>query len=120
MAQQRLEAAVSKPKFQIAVWDENDGMLDRQTVGGYIGLIQSKVYYSLRPDVDGMDEAVVTVDGIGGLLDSGEETNVRDGCTGSWNLSTGTQGKSGKTSGKERWWHTERGRFREVPLEKFF
>jgi hypothetical protein len=123
MAQQRIDAAHNIPKFHIILWDENGQFVERITVGGFIGQIQSKIFYTLRPDVDGMDEAVVTVDGVGGLLDGGEELNVRDGCTGSWNLQMESAvGKGGKSngSGKERWWHTERGRWREVRLEKFF
>ena len=121
MAQQRIESALSVPKFQIIIWGEDGDIVERQTVGGYLGLVESKILYTLKPDIEGMDEAVVTVDGIGGLLDGGEETHVRDGCTGSWNLTMSDQGKSGKQSaGKDRWWHTERGRWKEVPLEKFF
>jgi hypothetical protein len=121
MAQNRIEAASTQPKFHIIVWDERGQFVERFAVGGFIGSIQSKIFYSLKPDIDGMDEAVVTVDGVGGLLDGGEETSVRDGCTGSWNLNLAGQGKSGRAgSGKERWWHTERGRWREVPLGKFF
>lgn len=121
MAQNRIGAASTQPKFHIIIWDECGQFVERFAVGGFIGDIHSKIFYLLKPDVDGMDEAVVTVDGIGGLLDGGEETNLRDGCTGSWNLSLAGQGKSGRAgSGKERWWHTERGRWREVPLEKFF
>ena len=122
MAQQRIEGALSIPKFLILIWGEDGDLIERQTAGGYLGLIQSKILYTLRPDIDGMDEAVVTVDGIGGLLDGGEETHVRDGCTGSWNLNMAVQVKSGKqqSAGKEKWWHTERGRWKEVPLEKFF
>lgn len=121
MAQNRIDAAISQPKYHIIIWDEEGRFIERHTVGGYMGLIQSKIFYSLKPDIDGTDEAVVTVDGIGGLLDGGEETNVRDGCTGSWNLHIATQGKTGKSgSGKEKWWHTERGRWKDLPLEKFF
>lgn len=121
MAQRRIDAAISQPKFHIIVWNDQGNFIERQTVGGYIGEVQSKIYYSLKPDIAGADEAIVTVDGIGGLLDGGEETNVRDGCTGSWNLHLAIQGKNGRSgSGKEKWWHTERGRWREVPLDKFF
>lgn len=121
MAQRRIDSAISQPNFHIIVWNAEGQFVERQTVGGYMGMVQSKIFYSLRPDIDGMDEAVVTMDGIGGLLDGGEETNVRDGCTGSWNLNITVQGRSGRSgSGKEKWWHTERGRWREVPLEKFF
>lgn len=121
MAQNRIEAASTQPKFHIIVWDECGQFIERFAVGGFIGSIQSKILYSLKPDVDGMDEAVVTVDGVGGLLDGGEEMTIRDGCTGSWNLNLAGQGKSGRSgSGKETWWHTERGRWREVSLGKFF
>jgi hypothetical protein len=121
VAQRRIDAAVAQPKFHIIVWNAAGEFVERQTVGGYLGTIQSKIFYSLRPDIDGTDESIVTVDGIGGLLDGGEETNVRDGCTGSWNMHIAVQGKSGKSgSGKEKWWHSERGRWRELALEKFF
>lgn len=88
-------------------------------VGGFLGEVQSKVYYDLRPDVEGADEAVVSVDGIGGLLEGGEEWGS-DGCTGIWRLDVAAgAGRVGK-AGKEAWWHMERGRWREVGLEKFF
>ena len=121
MAQNRIDAAASQPKFRIIVWDADGQLAEHFAVGGFFGDINSKIYYSLKPDIDGLDEAVVTVDGIGGLLDAGEETNIRDGCTGNWNLGFTVQGKNGRSSGgKERWWHTERGRWKEVPLVKFF
>ncbi|KAG9247608.1 hypothetical protein BJ878DRAFT_491977 [Calycina marina] len=121
LAQQRIDAALSIPKFQILIWNPEYELLERQAVGGYIGLIQSKITYSLKPDIDGMDEAVVTIDGVGGLLDDSEEVKMRDGCTGSCNMKMVVQGKKGReTSGKEHWWHTERGRWKEVDLDKFF
>ncbi len=119
MAQQRIDAATTHPQFHIIIWDEFGIFVERFAVGGFIGLIQSKIHYSLKPDIDGMDEAIVGIDGVGGLLDGGEETSPKDGCTGSWNLMAGMQGKGGG-KGKDRWWHTERGRWREVPLEKLF
>lgn len=121
MAQNRLEAAVNHPKFHVIIWDENGSFVERHQFGGYIGTVGSKVSYSLKPDIEGVDEAIVSVDGAGGLLDGGEEKIMRDGCTGSWNMSFASHGKNGRTSGgKERWRHTERGRWREVKLEKFF
>lgn len=121
IAQHRIDTAVSQPQFHIIIWDEENQLVERHTVGGYVGLVQSRVFYSLKPDIDGTDESVVSIDGIGGLLDGGEETNVRDGCTGSWNLHIAVQGKSGKSgNGKDKWWHTERGRWKILPLEKFF
>ncbi|KAG0649624.1 hypothetical protein D0Z07_4043 [Hyphodiscus hymeniophilus] len=121
MAQNRIDTACKQPEFDIIVWDDCGKPAERFAVGGFIGDINSKIFYNLTPDIDGMDESVVTIDGIGGLLDAGEEMNPRDGCTGSWNLRMATQGKNGRTGGgKEKWWHTERGRWREVPLGKFF
>jgi hypothetical protein len=122
MAQQRADFAATQPQFHIIIWDEFGLFVERFAVGGFIGQIQSKIHYSLKPDVDGMDEAIF---GIEGLLDGGEEVNGKDGCTGSWNLMAGVQekGKGGgkdEKKGKDRWWHTERGRWREVPLEKLF
>jgi hypothetical protein len=117
MAQHRIDTAATQPQFHIIIWDAEGQFLERFAVGGFIGDLGSKTNYSLRPDVDGMDEAVCGIEGAGGLLDGGEETNVRDGCTGSWNLDAGERSKG---KGKDRWWHTERGRWRELPLEKLF
>jgi hypothetical protein len=121
MAQQRIDHASTQPKFHIIIWDEDGQFVERYAVGGFMGMIESKVHYSLKPDVDVMDESIVHVEGAGGLLDAGEEMNSKDGCTGNWNLEAGTKGKNGgKGQGKDRWWHSERGRWRELPLEKFF
>lgn len=117
IAQRRIDTAVSQPQYHIIVWDAEGQFLERFEVGGFIGDLGSKINYSLRPDVDGMDEAVCGIEGAGGLLDGGEETNVRDGCTGSWNMEAGERSKGKR---KDRWWHTERGRWREMPLEKLF
>lgn len=124
MAQQRADAATTQPQFHIIIWDEFGLFVERFAVGGFMGLIQSKIHYSLKPDIDGMDEAIL---GIEGLLDGGEEVSAKDGCTGSWNLMAGVQekgkgigGGGGERKGKDRWWHTERGRWREVPLGMLF
>ena len=118
LAQQRSDAATSSPKFHILIWDENGHFHERFEVGGYLGNVASPIYYSLRPDVDGSDEAVVR---FGELLNGGEETNGKEGCTGSWCLDVDLR-KKGKVvqRKKEDWWHTERGRWKEVALERFF
>lgn len=118
MAQHRMDIAITQPKFHIILWDPDGQFLERSALGGFLGQVESNIFYSLKPDIDGMDEAVVGVEGPGGLLDLGEEVSVRDGCTGSWNLDVSGAKKKGKD--RERWWHTERGRWRDVPLEKFF
>ncbi|TVY37352.1 hypothetical protein LOCC1_G008602 [Lachnellula occidentalis] len=117
IAQRRIDAAVSQPQYHIIIWDEEGQFLERFAVGGFIGDLGSKINYSLRPDVDGMDEAICGIEGAGNLLDGGEETNIGDGCTGTWNTEAGERSKG---KGKDRWWHTERGRWIEMPLEKLF
>ena len=114
MAQQRSDAASTRPRFHIIVWNENGAFVDRLAVGAFMGTIQSKISYTLRSDVDGSDEAVVSV---GALLITAEDRG-RDGCTGSWNIENNDNGKGPK--GKDRWWHTERSRWREVALGKYF
>ncbi|PMD48854.1 hypothetical protein L207DRAFT_575503 [Hyaloscypha variabilis F] len=120
MAQQRIDVASTQPQFHIIVWDEFGVFVERFAVGGFIGTIQSKISYTLKPDVDGSDEAIF---GVEGLLDGGDEVTPKDGCTGNWNLMAGVyeKGKTGgEKKGKDKWWHTERGRWREIPLEKLF
>ncbi len=119
MAQIRLEAATKQPKFHIILWDENGEFVDRIAVGGFMGMIESKISYCLKPDVAGSDEAIARIEGAGGLLDTAEELNVKDGCNGGWNLHSRSQAKN-SSRGKENWRHTERGRWRDLPLEKFF
>lgn len=118
MAQNRLEAASAHPKYHIIIWDENGKFLERFAVGAFIGTIESKINYSLKPDIEGSDEAVVGIEGKFGLLGNGEVV-ARDGCTGRWNENVGTQVK-GSAKGRDTWWHTERGRWRELTLDTFF
>ncbi len=120
MAQHRIDNASLTPQFHIILWDDEGQFVERFAIG-FCGDITSKIFYSLKPDVDGMDEAVVGMDGPGGLLDGSDEVAMRDGCTGSWNLNLdqGSKYRGGNKS-KERWWHTERGRWRGLPLEKLF
>lgn len=125
LAQQRSDAATSSPKFHILIWDENGQFHERFEVGGYLGEVGSKIAYSLKPDVEGSDCAVGRFEEL--LRNaSGEEEGVRggkggDGCTGAWYLDVETRRK-GKVvvRRKEEWWHTERGRWRELELERFF
>lgn len=119
IAQQRIDAAMTQPKFHIIIWDENGDFVERFELGGFIGSIQSRINYTLKPDVEGMDESIIGIEGPGGLLDAGDEVSPRDGCTGSWNLESGSRVKSA-SKGKERWWHTERGRWKDIPLQTFF
>ncbi|PQE17095.1 F-box domain-containing protein [Rutstroemia sp. NJR-2017a BBW] len=116
LAQLRIENG-TKAQFDILIWDHDEGeCVQRFKVGTFIGKVESKVVYNLKPDLDGSDESIL---GIESLLESGDEKNLRDGCTGSWNSDLDTRlGKASK--GKDRWWHTERQRWREVKLDTFF
>ncbi|KAH6678233.1 hypothetical protein B0J14DRAFT_317666 [Halenospora varia] len=121
MAQQRIDAATQKPQFHIIVWDEDGNFQERHAVGGFLGQIQSKISYVLKPDLEGLDESLM---GVEALLDNSEERNVRDGCTGTWNLDLSGPAKTGLGNagkkGKERWWHSERGRWRNVQVGGLF
>lgn len=118
MAQHRVDNAHLVPQFHIIVWDENGTFIDRQAVG-FCGDLSSKIFYTLKPDIEGSDETVAMVEGAGGLLDGGDEVTMKDGCTGNWNLEAGNKYKDGK-KGKERWWHVERGRWKEVHVGRLF
>ncbi|KAI9050761.1 hypothetical protein LZ554_004880 [Drepanopeziza brunnea f. sp. 'monogermtubi'] len=128
LAQHRIEATVAattSPKFHIVVWNEHGALVGRTTIG-FLGTVESKVFYSLKADVEGSGEAIVGLDrGVAGLLDRGEDgiETGREGCTGScWNLNGSVAWWPNGKLGRQRdvWWHTERGRWREVPLERFF
>ncbi|KAG9235131.1 hypothetical protein BJ875DRAFT_529881 [Amylocarpus encephaloides] len=119
LAQRRIESAKQKPKFHIIVWDEDGGFLERHAVGGFLGETTSKLNYVMKPDLDGSDESIMGVDA---LIDDSEEAHVRDGCTGSWNLAinmTGGSSMSGKKT-KDRTSHTERGRWKDIPVHMLF
>ncbi|KAF4630246.1 hypothetical protein G7Y89_g7897 [Cudoniella acicularis] len=73
LAQQRIDAATQKPQFHIIIWDEDGQFLERHAVGGFIGQVQSKISYVLKPDLDGSDESFM---GVEALLDGTEETNI--------------------------------------------
>ncbi|CAG8955403.1 hypothetical protein HYFRA_00010267 [Hymenoscyphus fraxineus] len=117
MAQLRIEAAKLKPQFHVITWDENGDFVERHALGGFLGQTQSKISFTLRPDLEGSDDSLM---GVEALLDGSEEGNVRDGCTGSWNLDLGGRvGLAGKKE-KDRWRHTERGRWRDVDIGLLF
>jgi hypothetical protein len=118
LAQHRAEAAKTKPKFHIILWDENGAFQERHAVGTYLGQLQSQIDYVLSPDLEGSDDSLIGVDD---LLDGSEETNVRDGCTGSWHADIKHKGSSvSAKKGKERWVHTERGRWKDLSVDRLF
>jgi hypothetical protein len=119
LAQQRSEAAKSKPKFHIILWDEDGEFVERDAVGGFMGQLQSQIDYVLSPDLEGSDDSLICIEN---LLDESEVTNMRDGCTGSWQIDVKRKGSDKMTGkkGKERWGHTERGRWKDLDVHRLF
>lgn len=113
-AQARLEAARSRPKFTVNVIDEDGTFNNTFTMAGFMGTAGSPIKYHLHPDRG-------TTDDKGGLIDvrdlesdAGESlTGGKDGCTGRWNARAGVVADKRE---KEKWWHTERGRWQKVML----
>lgn len=115
-AQSRINAERQfKHRFQVNVVDEDGSPVENFTMGGYIGTLGSQIEYCLQPDPGSSDD-------MGGLLDvpdlaadCGEfiapET---EGCTGSWNWQ---EGVIADRKEKEKWWHTERGRWQDLRLQ---
>ncbi|TEA16487.1 hypothetical protein C8034_v001282 [Colletotrichum sidae] len=111
-AQARLEAARPFPRFFVNVIDEDGTLLEKYGLAGFLGTAESLIDYNLRPDPGATDER-------GGLLEMvdlmagyhGEEIGSgREGCVGRWNTAAGDK------KDKDRWWHTERGRWRQPQL----
>lgn len=121
-AQARLEAARCMPLFRVNVMAEEGSLVDAFDMAGFIGTVGSPIRYDLRPDVGSTDEKGGLVDvrdlaGDGGesLLSSngrGGEA-AREGCCGFWNRVDGVVADKKE---RERWWHTERGRWRSVEM----
>ncbi|KAG5751812.1 hypothetical protein H9Q70_005552 [Fusarium xylarioides] len=113
-AQTRLEAARSRPKFTVNVVDEDGTITETFSMAGFLGTAGSPIKYHLLPDRG-------TTDDKGGLIDvrdldsdAGESLiGGREGCTGRWNMRNGIVADKKE---KERWWHTERGRWTKVTL----
>lgn len=113
-AQARLEAARSRPRFTVNVVDEDGTISETFAMAGFIGTPGSVIRYYLISDPG-------TTDDKGGLTDvrdldgdGGESlTGGREGCTGRWNMRDGVVADRKE---KERWWHTERGRWTKVSL----
>lgn len=116
-AQARINAERQfKHRFQVNVFDEDGTQIDRFTMAGYVGTVGSRIHYNLLPDAGSSDDK-------GGLLDvadlSGSAGEViqadGQGCTGSWNWREGVVADKKE---KEKWWHTERGRWMNLSLEQ--
>ena len=71
-AQARLDASRRFPRYFINVIDEDNVVVERFGVGSFLGSVESKISYNLKPDPGGTDEAggLVTVSDV--LGDCGE------------------------------------------------
>lgn len=119
-AQSRLEAALRVPKFHVNILDEDGSVNETFGIGGHIGTVSSKVRYNLLPE-DGasdMNGGLVNVTdilgGCGEVLTCQLGSTI-EGCTGKWNTWSGNLMRADRKE-RERWYHTERGRWRPVQL----
>ncbi|KAG6021887.1 hypothetical protein E4U41_002368 [Claviceps citrina] len=111
-AQARLERSREAHLFHVKVTDEQGDLVESFGLSGYMGTVGSKINYHLLPDPGSRDE----LGGLAGVsapsADRGEALGLGcQGCTGSWNR---REGVVADKKDKERWWHTERGRWRDV------
>ncbi|KAI2606556.1 hypothetical protein GGR54DRAFT_633409 [Hypoxylon sp. NC1633] len=114
-AQSRLEAARQTPRFVVNVMDDDGSVVESYGLAGFMGQVESKIQYCVTPDEGATDENGGLVDISDVLGDGGENLRVegREGCIGRWNTYSGNVIDK---KDRERWWHTERGRWRPVAL----
>ena len=143
-AQVRLETARRFPRYFVNVTDEKGALVENFGMAGFIGDVGSRIVYHLLPDAGASDEKGGLVDVEDMLGDGGEDlagsdasiaasgkittrnkssnrdkdrdgeaASTREGCTGRWNTYSG---QALDKKDKERWWHTERGRWTGVTL----
>lgn len=113
-AQSRLKEAWQKPRFAVNVLAEDGAIVDQFGLGGFIGTLGSPILYHLLPDAGATDEKGGVVDARDLLGDGGESlASGREGCIGSWNQ---VEGVVADKKEKEKWWHTERGRWTRIQL----
>ncbi|KAL6873120.1 hypothetical protein J3F83DRAFT_732119 [Trichoderma novae-zelandiae] len=111
-AQARLEAAHDVPRFTFNVTGDDGQVAQAFGVAGFLGTLGSKIAYHLLPDDGATDEQGGLVDVVDLVGDGGEAlTGGREGCTGRWNQK---EGEVADKKEKEKWWHTERGRWRRI------
>jgi hypothetical protein len=111
-AQARLEAARRFPRYFVNVIDEDGRLCEKFGIAGFIGTVESRINYYLRPDPGATDEKGGLVSVVDLLGDGGEDLGARGGCSGKWNATNGPSDKKDK----ERWWHTERGRWKGLEV----
>jgi hypothetical protein len=97
-AQARLEAARRTPKFFINVLDEDNSVVEKYGLAGYIGSATSKIEYHLLPDEGGSDETGGLV-GVKEMLgDCGEEIGVLPSPERETEKGSGMLGRGGRRS----------------------
>ncbi len=107
-AQARIEIAKLRPRWKIVAEDwtvvERPAMTGRWEVGGFLGLVGSKVCYRLEEEtLDG---------GLEELLDESDSNGVERMCDGAWNVQSSGWGRVGG--------HGKREVGREVGLRQLF
>ncbi|KAI1100227.1 hypothetical protein F4804DRAFT_344888 [Jackrogersella minutella] len=114
-AQSRLEAARQTPRFTVNVIGDDGTVVENYDLAGFIGEVESKIQYCVTPDEGATDENGGLVDISDVLGDGGENLKAesREGCTGRWNTYSGNVIDK---KDRERWFHTERGRYQPVAL----
>ncbi|KND89465.1 hypothetical protein TOPH_05916 [Tolypocladium ophioglossoides CBS 100239] len=114
-AQSRIESARDTHRFQVNVEDEYGSLVEVFGLGSYVGTVGSDIHYHLLPDEGSTDEKGGLVDVTDPGADAGESlAGGREGCDGSWNWREGVVADKRE---KERWWHTERGRWTRIRLD---
>ena len=109
-AQTRIDEARKRIAFHVTVAEEDGQVIECYDFEGFMGTVGSKIWYTLEPDVQGSDDALIDV---GDLMSGGRERETgKDGCTGLWNAS--------HHGGKKWWSHAERWRYQRIDLRRFF
>jgi hypothetical protein len=114
VAQARLEAAHSRPRFTVNVIDDDGTTTETYPMAGFLGTPGSQIKYHLLPDEGSCDEKGGLLDVVDLQTDGGESLlGGREGCSGRWNTRAGIMADRKE---KETWWHTERGRWTKLTL----
>ncbi|KAK7942496.1 uncharacterized protein PG986_011609 [Apiospora aurea] len=71
-AQNRIEAARSRPRYFVNVIDEDGSVVEKYGMSGYMGQVESRIRYQLLPDPGATDEDGGLVDMADVLADNGE------------------------------------------------
>lgn len=107
-AQERVEAARAKPSMKIIV--EEDGVVQQvYTMRSYMGQLNSQIEYSLEPDAEGSNDAIL---GLGHLISAKREDGMEAMCTGPVN--------EREVEGKRVWSHRPKRKGRGLEMQQLF